>query len=265
MRVSANAVFRVGDAVLRVSPGDVDASSHVSLARWLDNQGIPVICPLGDAVALDGLHVTVWEHIDASARPLDYRQFGAAIAALHRLSPTIVAQCVELPWCGAAAWLQLSENLELAAEANVVSDEDIAILRAAAHELDGWQERARDEPLVVCHGDVHPQNALMQNDRLVILDWDSICLGPAAWDHAALLTWGERWGGNERDYGAFGAGYGVDLRQSPLAQTLARVRLLAPTINLIIRGRSSPRHADEARLRMRYWRGEPAAPAWSAQ
>jgi hypothetical protein len=46
---------------------------------------------------------------------------------------------------------------------------------------------------------------------------------------------------------------------------LARVRLLAPTINMVIKGGVSSRHADQARLRMRYWRGEPSPPAWTPQ
>lgn len=264
LRASSNAVFRVDGAVLRVSPKGADASRHVSLARWLGEQGMPVPRPLCDAAAVGGLPVTAWEYIASSGRSLDYRQFGEAIALLHRLSPDLV-QRIDLPWCGAATWLQLDTNLELAANAGVVSDQDIAVLREAADELGGWQDLARDEPLVVCHGDVHPQNALMDDDRLVILDWESICLGPRAWDHAALLTWSDRWGGNSGDYAAFSTGYGADLQHSPLAQTLARVRLLAPTINTIISGRSSPSHAQEAQLRMRYWRGEPAAPAWTPQ
>jgi Ser/Thr protein kinase RdoA (MazF antagonist) len=265
LRASENVVFRVGDTVLRVSAGDVDASAQVSLARWLAEQGLAVPRPVTDAVVVKGLQVIAWEYIDASSRPIDYRQLGEAIAALHRLAPAGVSQRIELPWCGAASWLQLRENLKVAAQTGVVSSDDIELLQAAATELDGWQEQAHHEPRVVCHGDVHPQNVLMQGDRLVILDWDSICVGPPAWDHAALLTWAERWGGSPADYAAFSTGYGTDLRQSSLAQTLARVRLLAPTINMIIRGNSSPSHAQEAQLRMRYWRGDPTAPAWTAK
>lgn len=262
LRVGANAVFRVGDAVLRVAPEGVDAAWHVSLARSLADRGMPMARPLGDAIGVGALQVTAWEYVDGSQRPLDYRQLGEAIALLHGFPPAALPRS-DLPWCGAAGWLQLGANLELAAMAGVVDEQDIALLRAAAGELRDWQDRARDEPHVVCHGDVHPQNALMRGDRLVILDWESICLGPRAWDHAALMTWSERWGGNPSDYDAFCAGYGGDLRRSPLAQTLARVRLLAPTINMIVRGRSSTSHAAQARLRMRYWRGEPGAPAWT--
>jgi Ser/Thr protein kinase RdoA (MazF antagonist) len=117
--------------------------------------------------------------------------------------------------------------------------------------------------LVVCHGDVHPRNVLMRGDDVVIIDWDAICLGPPAWDHAALMTWADRWGGAAETYQAFAQGYGVDLRESSLAQELAALRLLAPTINMIINGESNPTYAAEAQARMRYWLGDPAAPTWT--
>lgn len=147
-------MFRVGDAVVRVSPAGVDVAGQVALAHWLSERGLPVLCPTAGPLAVDGVTATVWE---------------------------------------------------------------------------------------------------------------LICLGPRAWDHAPLLTWAERWGGTPGDYDAFAIGYGADLRDAPLARLLARVRLLAPTVNMIVKGAGSPRHAAEARLRMRYWRGEPSPPAWTPQ
>jgi Ser/Thr protein kinase RdoA (MazF antagonist) len=264
LRGGANHVFRVGDAVFRVTATDVDAVSQIALLRWLSDQGLPVLRPVSDAIAVDGVQVTVWEYIAGQGR-IDYHQLGEAIARLHRLAPSRVGEHIALPWCGDTSWLQLGENLDVAARAGVVTNDDIEVLRAVTVELAGWQEEARHEQLVVCHGDVHPQNVVMRGDELVILDWDSICLGPRAWDHAALLTWAERWGGHPGAYRAFADGYGADLRDSPDAQLLARVRLLAPTVNMILGGRTSPRAAEEARLRMRYWRGDPSAPAWTPQ
>jgi hypothetical protein len=100
---------------------------------------------------------------------------------------------------------------------------------------------------------------------VVILDWDSLCLAPAAWDHAPLLTWEDRWGGQAGTYEAFADGYGTNLSASPVAQLLARVRLLAPTLNKIVQGAADPERAAEARRRMRYWRGDPIAPQWRPQ
>lgn len=204
----------------------------------------------------------MWEYIRGE-QPVDYRQWGEAICLLHQMSVEGVAELVALPWCGDADWLQLAENLETAANAGVVSDDDIEVLGAVTVDAAGWQKAARCGELVVCHGDVHPQNVLMRGDELIIIDWDAICIGPTEWDHAALLTWADRWGGAPSEYMAFAAGYGRDMRESPLAQILARVRLLAPTINMIIRGATSSRHAEEARLRMLYWQCVPSAPAWT--
>jgi thiamine kinase-like enzyme len=139
----------------------------------------------------------------------------------------------------------------------------LAALRRACVALRGWRERARQDTLVVSHGDVHPRNVLMRGDEVVIIDWDAICVGPPAWDHAALMTWTERWGGAPETYRDFARGYGADLRESALAPELAVLRLLAPTINMVVAGASNPALGAEAETRMRYWLGDPAAPAWT--
>jgi len=103
----------------------------------------------------------------------------------------------------------------------------------------------------------------MSGDQVVIIDWDAICVGPPAWDHAALLPWAERWGGSPQWYADFARGYGADLRASPLATELATLRLLAATLNKITGAASDPAYAAEARIRIRYWLGDPAAPTWT--
>jgi Ser/Thr protein kinase RdoA (MazF antagonist) len=267
LRSGMNLVFRVGDVVLRVAPEDVDGQAHVELAQRLLEAGLPVVRPLDDAVVLEGFVVTLWEHIDQPGHAsLDYQQLGAAIARLHRLDPRQLPPRLSLPWCGEADWLQLESVYDRAAATGVVDREELAVLARECAALADWQQQARAEPAVVCHGDVHPQNVLMRSDgEVAILDWDGLCLGPAAWDHAPLLTWEERWGGQAGTYEAFAAGYGTDLHGSPVARLLARVRLLAPTLNKIVQGAADAERAAEARRRMRYWRGDPHAPPWRPQ
>jgi Ser/Thr protein kinase RdoA (MazF antagonist) len=145
----------------------------------------------------------------------------------------------------------------------VVDASGLAALRRASGALRDWQDRARRDALVVCHGDVHPQNVLMRGDEVVVVDWDTICVGPAAWDHAALIPWAERYGGPEEAYPDFARGYAADLRESPLANELAALRLLAATINTIALAAGNPSYAAEARARVRYWLGDPDAPTWT--
>lgn len=266
LRSGRNHVFRAGDVVLRLAPPPADGQAHVRLARWLLDEGFPVARPLHDAAFVGGAVVTVWEHVEpAPGVPTDYEQLGGIIARLHRIAPSRLPAGIELPWCGWADWLQLEPLLEAAAAGGVVGVAGIAALTEEYRALQDWQTAARDEPGVVCHGDVIPQNVLMRGDEVVLLDWDNLCLGPPAWDHAALLTWEDRWSGRPGTYRDFAAGYGADLAGSELARTLARVRLLAPTLNMVVRGADSPRRAAEARRRLRYWLGDPDAPPWRAQ
>jgi Ser/Thr protein kinase RdoA (MazF antagonist) len=126
-------------------------------------------------------------------------------------------------------------------------------------------EAAHDAPTVVCHGDVHPGNVIQSSEGAVLLDWDLLCRGPRAWDHAALLTWWSRWNGDPHVYGRFADGYGASLRDDPLAGALAELRLVAATLMRVRAGRSNPAAATEAASRLRYWRGEADAPQWQPQ
>ena len=263
VRAGANHVFRAGEVVVRVAPPSADVSSQVALGRWLVSEGFPVAAPLADADEVGAAKVSLWEYVEADERPIDFGQLGEVVARLHGVSPVRLSDVVALQFCGDASWLAVEQNLALAEVANVVEADGIAALRRETVALRDWHERARRDTQVVCHGDVHPQNVLMSGDHVVIIDWDSICIGPPAWDHAALMTWAERWGGAAEAYPDFARGYGADLRESSLAQALASLRLLAPTINMIINGASNPTYAAEARARMRYWLGDPAAPAWT--
>jgi Ser/Thr protein kinase RdoA (MazF antagonist) len=264
LRTGANDVFLAGDVVVRVAPPSAEVSGQVDLARWLVSEGFPVAAPLADPVVVDGVKLSLWEYIRADEdRPIDFRQLGALIARLHQVAPDRLKDAVALPFCGDAGWLAVEQNLERAAEAEVVDAAGLAALRGECVRLHDWRDRARREALVVCHGDVHPQNVLMRGKEVVIVDWDAICLGPSAWDHAALMTWEDRWGGAPETYADFARGYGADLRESSLARELAALRLLAPTINMIIDGARNPSSAAEAKLRMRYWLGDPAAPMWT--
>jgi hypothetical protein len=74
----------------------------------------------------------------------------------------------------------------------------------------------------------------------------------------------ERNGGPAAAYPDFARGYGADLRESPLAQELAAVRLLAATLHTIAMAADDSRYAGEANARVRYWTGDPAAPIWTA-
>ena len=116
---------------------------------------------------------------------------------------------------------------------------------------------------MICHGDVHPDNVVMTTDGPVLLDWDTMCLGPPGWDHAMLLRL-PRWGWPARWYDDFAAGYGRSLADDPVANALADLRLVAATLMRLRAARDDPAAMPQAELRLAYWRGDPDAPTWTA-
>ena len=71
----------------------------------------------------------------------------------------------------------------------------------------------------------------------VLLDWDLLCRGPAAWDHGPLMSWTERWGGEPGIYERFAEGYGASLRGDPLGEAVEELRLVAATLMRVRAGR----------------------------
>jgi Ser/Thr protein kinase RdoA (MazF antagonist) len=183
------------------------------------------------------------------------------VAALHVTAPAFDVDAV--PWCGDFPWWRFDEfappvlaTIDPAARAG---------LSAALERRVGWEDAARSGRLVICHGDVHPGNVVMDGAGPLLLDWDLLCIGPPAWDHAALMTQTARWGGEPGLYEAFAAGYGQPMRGASVADALAELRLVAATLLRARAGWTDPNAAAEAERRLRFWRGEPGAPQWAAQ
>lgn len=266
LRGGANEVYAVDDLVIRIVPRGADVAAQATAARVLARHGVAMPTLL-DSGEVDNQPYTIWERIAADpGADVDFRELGAEIGRLHRIDTATIDGLLTLPWCDEATWLDLDTKLDAAEAADVVPPADIEILRAAWAQLRSWGARCRSagNP-VLCHGDVHPQNVIMRHGKPIVIDWDTLCLGPRQRDHAALMTWADRWDGAATAYPSFAAGYGSNFSGDELASELARLRLLAPTVNLIVRAASDARYVAEAQRRMRYWRGEPAAPAWTPQ
>ena len=122
------------------------------------------------------------------------------------------------PWCATFPWWQFERLL-----ADVGDLLDAAALDAASttRSLAHAEWRGAIDRVVLCHGDVHPGNVLQTDDGPVLIDWDLLCVGPAGWDHAPLMTWTERWGGEPGLYEAFADG----LRHVACAATRSPRRL----------------------------------------
>lgn len=273
LRHGMNGVYAAGDdVVLRVSRPTADAAGAVELARRLVAEGIPVPTPIDlggpTIVHVDGLQIQAVERVHPAAGPVDWAAVGAIVRRIHELPVSIVPaghpfpRGLRFPWWDFATMLDDVGPEIASADADALDALRAAVARHRPVVEDALA--ADDDRLVVCHGDVHPGNVIQSVRGPMLLDWDLLCHEPPGWDHAALLTWSERWGGEPGLYGRFVQGYGADLRGEPFASAVAELRLVAATLMRVRAGRTDPAARDEAVRRLRWWHGDPDAPPWRA-
>lgn len=264
LRVSMNAIYlaRRGpdEVVLRVSRPTVGAHASLELAAVLESAGVLVPQPaFDDVVEAGGCSVTGWVPLRAVRDPVDWGDVGRQLRRLHDLDPALVPAGYPLPSPTTFPWWHFDE---LVASVSELLDDGAA--RGLRQAIDRWPDWGEMTDTVVCHGDVHPGNVMMTAGGPVLLDWDLLCLADPAWDHAPMMTWAERWGGPAGEYEALAAGYGHSYRGAPTAEAFAELRLVAATLMRVRAGRHDASARAEAERRLRYWRGDPDAPAWTA-
>jgi hypothetical protein len=263
IRIGMNGIFATDDGVLlRVTKPSAPAAQAIWLADVVRHAGLRVPRYARDEPLLIGDHAVFAVEMVDVVGSVDWVEVGAMIARLHLLDVHAVGANFPLPFCGTFPWWRFDDLFaDVGGELDGVShaamraavDRDLPLL---------WRD---DHPQVVCHGDVHPGNVLASADGPVLLDWDLVCRGPAAWDHAPLMTWASRWGGEAHIYDDFASGYGRSMRGEPVAEAIAELRLVAATLMRVRAGRTDPSAASEAERRLRYWRAESDAPQWKAQ
>lgn len=263
LRRGMNALFRTGSVVLRVGRPTAAPELTHELARRLSSAGIPVVPPLeGWADEFGGFAVTAWEHVDRADADIDWHEVGRIVRRVHSVSGLIVPPGYPTPDPTDFPWWQFDALLDESADA--IDEVAIAGLRdAVARHSPAMQVASAGSTL--CHGDVHPGNVIMTGAGPLLIDWDLLCCSAPQWDHAMLLTYARRWGGDGGVYEQFATGYGESFAGDAVAESLGELRNVAATLMRVRAGRSDPAARSEAERRLRYWRGDPGAPTWRAQ
>jgi Ser/Thr protein kinase RdoA (MazF antagonist) len=130
-------------------------------------------------LVVEAVHGRRIDMLRASGREHAMRRFGAALAALHELPvPAGLARFTRLDPNGQAqaARLLATARPDVAAEAQRLRDELAA------------RPPAPDGAAVCLHGDVHGKNALLQGERVALIDLDQAGVGPAAADVASAVA-----------------------------------------------------------------------------
>ncbi|MCB1001062.1 MAG: aminoglycoside phosphotransferase family protein [Acidimicrobiales bacterium] len=263
VRHGMNALFAAGDGVvLRACRPTVAADALVWLGEWLTARGVRVPrAERAQAFEWHGVSV-VAQAREHPVGTIDWEAVGAMVAELHATPPAAIAEVsarFPTPPCSAFPWWHFDAVL-----ADVGGDLDADARRGIERAVSRCDWGTWLASPVLCHGDVHPGNVIPTLAGPVLIDWDLLCLGPPAWDHAALMTWTDRWGGEPNLYERFAAGYGRSMRGDEVAEAIAELRLVAATLMRVRAGRTDRAAAAEAERRLRYWRGDPDAPVWRA-
>lgn len=197
------AVYRVthpqeGQAVLRVpkhrayvSPyGDVDSADLVrqehEIAHWLGDRGLPVARPL-ELMEHDGLLVSTALHVEHDDAPLDGRDIGRFLGALHSVQPPPLTPAYQAPGAFAPFFAERLRSrcahLRERDPALPALPQDRELLRT----LESATEHV--EPRLL-HLDVRRQNLLGRRGRVAaVVDWSNALLGPPLMELARVAEY----------------------------------------------------------------------------
>jgi len=259
LRTGSRVVFAAGDdVVLRVGGSLDEAIADRAWFEMIADVGVRSPRPVAEPQMIDGHCVVAHERVHPRGS-IDWAEVGGMVRRVHSIPPSSV-----LPSCTESDHWRFETMLDDLPP--VVDDQSAAAMRRAYERHHDWRQQVEAAPRVTLHGDVHPGNVVPTARGVVVLDWDLRCAGPAQWDHAPLMTWTERWGGEAGIYEDFATGYGRSFRDEHLAETLAELRLLAATLMRVEAWRRMPdTAAKELAVRLQWWRRRDGAPAWTAQ
>ena len=262
LRVGMNAIFRCGEVVLRVSCPTAPARLSLELARLLTAHGVEVPLPAREQpIEAEGMSVTAWPFVEEEQAGVDWRRVGEQLASVHQIHVDELPYGLPTPSPVDFAWWDFERLL---ADVTTRLDEAARIgIESALDRNAGWDSFGELD-VVVCHGDVHPGNVMQGPSGPVLIDWDLLCLAPSGWDHAPMMTWAERWGGEPGWYDEMAVGYGRSMRGDRWAERFAELRLLAATLMRVKASMQNEAAWPEADRRLALWRGDGDAPVWQA-
>ncbi|WP_346533806.1 phosphotransferase [Micromonospora sp. DPT] len=251
LRHHTNAVYAVGDVVVKIAPGDQDLDrvrAMVAVVDWLVDQGFPTVGlhpGLAQPSAVGGHAVTVWQRLDpAHDHPITVSELGSLLRDLHALPAPPVPLPVLRPIHGIERSVTRSEILN-------GKEQDLLMSRLETLAA-GWEAMRFPRGTSLIQSDPQIRNALRRFDGTPVLaDWDGAALGPREWDIATVAVHCRRF--DPPGPGAFAdftAAYGWDVTSWSQFEELCQLRELQMIATNARKSRPGTEAADEVHRRI---------------
>ena len=273
LRYTINAVYKIGDRVLRLSKGEIArerANRVVQGAALLRQQAVPTIeldSTIAQPVQAGEWVATIWHYIPHSALRPDAIELAEPLRRLHSIAsaPSFLPR-----WSPVETARRRLDSLSgiSAEDHSFVSDWSrqqvgvplnglIELLLDRCDELDSQVRCATWQlPIGVIHGDAHVGNLIAGR----LCDFDSMSIGPQEWDLVPLLHSATRFGDPVAPYKEFAGAYGFDLARSPAWPLLREVRELQLVTSVLDKFYGRPEMAQTLAYRMQtYLTGDRSA------
>jgi len=254
LRIGENAIYRLAHdpVVVRIarSAARMDtARRELCVAQWLEHNAIPTIQVHEieeQPLLVDGFPVTFWRAVtghNGGAEP-NRSDLARLLLAFHGADH---CPC-DLPIMDPSSWAKVEERISVATGIN---DEARKFLSSRNAEL---AKRVHDLEYVLprgpIHADAHTGNLLVDDNVIVLSDFEGVSIGPREWDLLPTAVAVDRYGLPEEQYQDFATIYGFDVREWAGYRTLREVRELGMTTWLMQNVNEDPAIAAEFEVRL---------------
>jgi hypothetical protein len=251
LRHHTNAVYALGDVVIKIAPGDHDLErvrGMVAVVDWLVDHGFPTVGlhpGLSQPLRVGGHAVTVWQRLDpAHDNPITASELGTLLRGLHALPAPPVPLPVLRPLHSIERSITRSE---------ILNDKEQDLLMGRLETLAAtWEAMRFPRGTSLIQSDPQIRNALRRFDGTPVLaDWDGAALGPREWDIATVAVHCRRF--DPPGPGAFAdftATYGWDVTSWCQFEELCQLRELQMIATNARKSRPGTEAADEVHHRI---------------
>jgi hypothetical protein len=251
LRHHTNAVYALGDVVIKIAPGDRDLErvrAMVAVVDWLVDHGFPTVGlhpGLSQPLRVGGHAVTVWQRLDpAHDNPITVSELGTLLRGLH----TLPAPPVPLPVLRPIHSIEWSVT-----RSEILNDKEQDLLMGRLETLAArWEAIGFPRDTSLIQSDPQIRNALRRFDGTPVLaDWDGAALGPREWDIATVAVHCRRF--DPPGPGAFAdftAAYGWDATSWSQFEELCQLRELQMIATNARKSRPGTEAADEVHHRI---------------